>query len=297
MIVSSGLKNFFCILKFSVEKKLKLLYTINMNIYNEEQRKKQLNSKLEQFRLFDDAFMSKVFEDDVEATEFLLRTILQRDDLDVTESKGQSSVTNLLGRSVCLDIKAKDKTGKLYNIEVQRADSGAAEKRARYYSSILDANTLLPRQNFKDLPETYVIFITEHDVLKGGFPVYHINRTIKENQMTFCDESNIIYVNGEYRGEDEIGKLMHDFSCSNPDDMQIEILAEKTRFLKKFEKGVKRMFGVMEEFAIEERNDEREELATALLKDGTFDISKIAKLTKLSEEKVKELAEKAKVTV
>ena len=57
------------------------------------------------------------------------------------------------------------------------------------------------------------------------------------------------------------------------------------------------MFGVMEEFAIEERNDEREELATALLKDGTFDISKIAKLTKLSEEKVKELAEKAKVTV
>ena len=47
-----------------------------MNIYNEEQRKKQLNSKLEQFRLFDDAFMSKVFEDDVEATEFLLRTIL-----------------------------------------------------------------------------------------------------------------------------------------------------------------------------------------------------------------------------
>ena len=75
-----------------------------MNIYNEEQRKKQLNSKLEQFRLFDDAFMSKVFEDDVEATEFLLRTILQRDDLDVTESKGQSSVTNLLGRSVCLDI-------------------------------------------------------------------------------------------------------------------------------------------------------------------------------------------------
>ncbi|MBQ9207727.1 MAG: PD-(D/E)XK nuclease family transposase [Treponema sp.] len=137
-----------------------------MYIDKGSQRKKLLLSKIAQFRLFDDDFMSKVFEDDIEATEFLLRIILQRDDLEVTESKGQVSIKNLLGRSVRLDIKARDKTGKFYNIEVQRADEGADEKRARYYSAILDANTLLPRQKFKDLPETYVIFITEHDVLK-----------------------------------------------------------------------------------------------------------------------------------
>lgn len=142
------------------------------------------------------------------------------------------------------------------DIEVQRADEGTDEKRARYYSSILDANILLPRQNFKDLPETYVIFITEHDVLKCGLPLYHINRLIKENGMTFCDESNIIYVNEEYRSENEIGKLMHDFSCNNP-----------------------------------------EEMAISLLQDGTLSISKIAEVSKLSENKIKELAEKVKVTV
>ncbi|MBQ3801874.1 MAG: hypothetical protein II837_16460 [Treponema sp.] len=57
---------------------------------NDEERRKLLLSKIAKFRLFDDDFMSKVFEDDIEATEFLLRTILQRDDLEVTESKGQA---------------------------------------------------------------------------------------------------------------------------------------------------------------------------------------------------------------
>ena len=261
------------------------------------EKRKLLLAKIAQFRLFDDDFMSKVFEDDVEATEFLLKIILQRDDLEVIESKGQVSIKNLLGRSVRLDIKAKDKSGKLYNIEVQRADEGADEKRARYYSAILDANILLPRQNFKDLPETYIIFITEHDVFKYGLPLYHINRTIKENGMAFCDESNIIYVNGEYRGENDIGKLMHDFSCTNPDEMKLGFLAEKTRYFKKDEKGVRRMCKIMEDFAAEERNEEREEIAISLLEDGTLSVSKIAEVSKLSENKVKELAEKVKITV
>ena len=262
-----------------------------------EQRKQLLLSKIAQFRLFDDDFMSKVFEDDIEATEFLLRIILQRDDLEVTESKGQVSIKNLLGRSVRLDIKAKDKTGKLYNIEVQRADSGAGEKRARYYSAILDANSLLPRQDFDKLPETYIIFITEHDVLKGGLPLYHINRKIEENGMTFCDESHIIYVNGEYKEDNDIGKLMHDFSCENPDDMKLRLLAEKTRYFKKDEKGVKRMCKIMEDFAAEERNEEREEIAIGLLEIGKMTYAEIAAVSKLSEEKIKELAEKIKVVV
>ncbi len=261
------------------------------------ERRKLLLSKIAQFRLFDDDFMSKVFEDDIEATEFLLRIILQRDDLKVIESKGQVSIKNLLGRSVRLDIKAKDKAGKLYNIEVQRADEGAGEKRARYYSAILDTNTLLPRQNFKDLPETYVIFITEHDVLKCNLPLYHIDRTIKENGMTFCDESHIIYVNGEYRGENDIGKLMHDFSCRNPDEMKLGLLAEKTRYFKSDEKGVKRMCKIMEEFVEDEKREQAEEFAIGLLKDGTLSISKIAEVSKLSENKVKELAEKVKASV
>ena len=268
---------------------------------NDEERRKRLLSKIAKFRLFDDDFMSKVFEDDIGATEFLLRTILQRDDLVVTESKGQVSVKNLRGRSVRLDIKATDKDGKLYNIEVQRADEGACEERARYYSAILDANTLLPRQDFSELPEAYIIFITEHDVLKGGFPLYHIDRKIEETGMTFCDKSHIIYVNGEFRGDDAIGRLMHDFSCTDPDDMTSRVLAEKARYLKKDEKGVRQMSVVMEELVneilAEEKREQAEKFAMKLLEEGSFSIAKIAQVSDLPEERVKELAEQREEAV
>ena len=59
-----------------------------MGDHTTEERRKFLLSKIEKFRLFDDDFMSKVFEDDTEATEFLLRAILQRDDLEVIDLFG-----------------------------------------------------------------------------------------------------------------------------------------------------------------------------------------------------------------
>ena len=266
-----------------------------------EERQKRLREKIARFRLFDDDFMTKVFEDDIEGTQFLMNIILQRSDLEVTESKSQVYIKNLQGRSVKLDIKAKDKTGKLYNIEIQREDKGADEKRARYHSAILDTNTLLPRQDFKDLPETYVIFITEHDIFKCGSPLYHINRKIEENGMTFCDMSHIIYVNGEYKGNDAIGDLMHDFLCADPDEMKYKLLAEKTGKFKKTEKGAKHMCKIMEEFAAEERADERaiqaEEMAIEMLKDGSLTIQKVTQFSKLPESKVRELAEKLQSVV
>ena len=260
------------------------------SIKNEE-RQKRLREKIARFRLFDDDFMTRVFEDDLKLTEFLLSIILQRRDLEVIESNTQVVQKSLTGRSVKLDIKAKDKTGKLYNIEIQREDKGADEKRARYHSAILDTNTLLPRQDFKDLPETYVIFITEHDIFKCGFPLYHINRTIEENGMTFYDMSHIIYVNGEYKGNDAIGDLMHDFLCANPDDMKYKLLAEKTGRFKKTDKGARHMCKIMEEFAAEEKAIQAEEMAIEMLKDGSLSIQKVSQFSKLPESKVRELAE------
>ena len=261
------------------------------SIKNEE-RQKRLREKIARFRLFDDDFMTKVFEKDNKLTEFLLSIILQRTDLEVIESNTQIVQKSLTGRSVKLDIKAKDKSGKLYNIEIQRENKGADEKRARYHSAILDTNTLMPNEDFDKLPETYVIFITEHDIFKCGLPLYHINRKIEENGMTFYDMSHIIYVNGEYKGNDAIGDLMHDFLCADPDEMKYKLLAEKTSRFKKTDKGARHMCKIMEEFAAEERADERAEIAMNLLEIGKMTYAEIAAASKLSESKVRELAAK-----
>ena len=61
----------------------------------------------------------------IKCAEFLLRIILNRDDLEVKKSNSQYSIKNLQGRSVRLDILAVDKKNRAYNIEIQRNDKGA----------------------------------------------------------------------------------------------------------------------------------------------------------------------------
>ena len=83
-------------------------------------------------------------------------------------------------------------------------------------------------------------------------------------------------MNGEYQDDSDIGKLMHDFCCANPDDMKYRLLAEKTRYYKKDEKGVNKMSPVIVEYAQEIIKEERKEIAMNLLEDGIYSISKIA---------------------
>ena len=96
---------------------------------------------------------------------------------------------------------------------MQRADAGAIPTRARFNSSMLDYHELKNKAKHNELPETLVIFITEHDVLKNGEKIYHIDRIVRETQKIFEDGTHIIYVNGSYEGEkgNDLDDLIHDF--------------------------------------------------------------------------------------
>ena len=197
-------------------------------------------------RLIDDDFMAAVFEDRT-CAEFLLQIILKRDDLTVKEVHGQYSIKNLQGRSIRLDILAVDQKNRAYNIEVQRSDRGASEKRARYNSSLLDANLTDAGDDYDALNETYVIFITENDVLKAGLPIYHVERTVQETGTVFNDQAHIVYVNSQIKDETALGKLMHDFFCTNSKDMYYPVLANRVWYFKENEKGVATMCRAMEQ--------------------------------------------------
>ena len=247
--------------------------------------------RLRGFRLLDDDFMSKVFEDK-ECTKFLLQIILNRTDLKVITVHGQHDIKNLQGRSVRLDILAVDVEGRVYNIEIQRSDKGAEVKRARYNSSLIDANVTEPGEKYENLCESYVIFITENDIMKAGLPIYHIDRTVKETGELFGDESHIIYVNSQIKDESALGKLMHDFYCTDPKDMNYKILAERVRYFKEDEKGVATMCRVMEDMRNETAREERIAMAQRLLKLGKLSYEEIAETAVLTVEEGKALDEK-----
>ena len=217
-----------------------------MSIIELEQKKNRYLEKIKQLRLMDDTFFNSCFDGNIPCMEVVLRAVLGNDRLRVTEVITQQSVPNLYGRAVRFDALATDGET-IYDVEIQRSDEGANPRRARFNSSMIDSREVSKGTLFPDLPETYVIFITEHDVWKRGKPLYTVRRTFEDTEEVFNDGTHILYVNGECQSESPLGRLMHDFFCSDPNDMYSDVLAERVRFFKEDEKGVAAMCNVMKE--------------------------------------------------
>ena len=253
-----------------------------------ERKHEQDLQRLRGLRLIDDDFMAAVFEDPA-CAEFLLQIILKREDLKVREVHGQYGIKNLQGRSVRLDILAVDEQNRAYNIEVQRSDRGASEKRARYNSSLLDANLTYSGSSYDALNEAYIIFITENDVLKAGLPIYHIHCVVEETGAVFNDQSHIIYVNSQIKDESALGKLMHDFFCTDAKDMFYPVLAERVQYFKQDAKGVATMCRAMEEMRNETVRERNIEIAKTMLASKKLSYEDIALFSGLTVDEVKSL--------
>lgn len=219
-----------------------------------EHKKHQPNISVEKIvdnmTLFDDDLMSMVFDANISATELVLKIILKTDDIKVVNVVGQKELKNPVvgGRNIRLDILAKDGQGEYFNVEVQRKNAGADECRARFHSSMIDSRMLKKKKDFKELRDSYMIMITQNDYFGNGMPVYTIKRHIEELNTSFKDGSHIVYVNGSYKGNDSIGRLMHDFNCKNAKDMHYKELADGVKHFKE-EGGRKMVCEAVEEYA------------------------------------------------
>lgn len=239
--------------------------------------------RIKSLRLIDDNFMTKVFEDK-ECVEVLLKAIIKKKDLKVNSVNVQYDIKNLQGRSVRLDILAEDKDGKMYNIEIQRNNHGAVPKRARYNSSLLDTNITDAGEDYKNLAETYIIFITEGDIFGANKALYHVDRVVKETKKSFGDEAHIIYVNSKIQNNTVLGRLMHDFYCTDAKDIKNRKLAKRVKFFKEDEEGVKIMSNVFEEI----KNENTREIVKNLIAVGVDD-NKILESTHLSKHVLEKL--------
>lgn len=118
--------------------------------------------------------------------------------------------------------------------------------------------------------------------------------------LPFDDDCYIMYINGEYKGDNPIGKLMHDFSTTNADEMYYDELAERMRFLKQDEKGVIMVSKIVEEYGDQRAAEalqqgiqqglqqKAEEIASKMLRKDK-PVSDISDFTGLPLEKVLEL--------
>lgn len=121
-----------------------------------EARHRKYRERIKHFILMNDPLARVAFDDDA-TLEYLLRVVLKKPDLTIIRKAIQADYKNLEGRSVVMDIVAKDSSGIIFNVEIQQKSEGAVPERARYNAGMLDAKELVEGEDFTSLPNSFII--------------------------------------------------------------------------------------------------------------------------------------------
>ena len=96
---------------------------------------------------------------------------------------------------------------------------------------MMDASSLGKGMGYEALPESYVIFIDEHDALGMGKALYEVERMDKDGCEPYGDGSHIVHVSASLADEGtELGRLMHDLRCTDPEKMYYTTTSAKVMY-------------------------------------------------------------------
>lgn len=262
---------------------------------SEEERAKRHEENIrliQDFRLMDNPFMGRVFQGEIELGQLLATRMTGRDDITVTSVITEYELKNLHGRSVRLDIHAFDHDKKEIDVEIQRDKKGATPRRIRYNSAMMDANFLVQREDFEDLPEQYIFLVTEKDVTGLHQLISPVKKCIGAGlTMPYDDGTHVAYIDASQADDSPLGRLMHDFLCRRAADMYEPLLKKKVHYYKETEKGVTIMSDLFEKYLQNERNAGKAEMILGMIKDHD-PLAKIMRISKWTDDQIRALAEK-----
>lgn len=208
------------------------------------------------FNLLSNSFMS-VALNDKGACQYVLRILTGIKDLKIREIRSQYRISKLYSHDAILDILAEDGSGRLYNLEIQRAETIDHARRTRFYGAMIDSEYLGKGKNYKELPDVYIIYISETDLWKAGYTVYPVEKCFGNTALKYEDGQHILYVNAAVDDGSETARLMAYFKTADPEDMAHGELSKRVHYLKCEEGGYAEMCEVSEKIYMEGIEDGR----------------------------------------
>jgi len=212
---------------------------------------------VQKFNIFDDSFFEMVAKDK-DAVEDILRIILHDPELVVTKLIPQNSIKNLYGRSVRLDALCVTGDGRNIDVEVQKEDKDNHVKRVRYNASCITANVSEPGENYENVNDVYVIYISKFDIFHRRRRLYHVERSFydKGEFVPVQDGEHFIYANASNNvdveaEDDDVAELMEFFKNSQGQNDKFHRLTNRVHDLKNNESEVNTMCKLVEDFAKE----------------------------------------------
>lgn len=172
------------------------------NLLNKESKLdnyEEKRRKVSHFQLTSDIFFGKVMEDRLACQEVI--RILTGQPLTVKKVTTQYSIRNMENHSVVLDVLAEDEAGRIVNVEMHPKEDEDHVRRVRYHLSSIDMSFLEKGTPFKNVPEVYLIYITEKDFIGENKGINKVERIIKGSEKRLDNGVHELYVN--FHGETE----------------------------------------------------------------------------------------------
>lgn len=143
----------------------------------------------DELELKDDFIFGKVMSNP-EICKRTLEVLLDKKIEKITYPERQKSIdVTIEGKSIRLDVYVQDETATVYNAEMQQSDGSKIKKelpkRSRYYQGMIDLNLLEKGEDYKELQESYIIFICTFD------PFGH-NKSKYVFQTICCDNPKLV---------------------------------------------------------------------------------------------------------
>ena len=129
-----------------------------------------------------------------------LEAVLEKKIADITYIEKQQDIKDgLYLHGIRLDISLADADGTQYCVEMQVGRAYDLEKRIRFYQSSIDRRTLEPAESYRQLRESYVIFICTDDYYGRGLALYKRKSVIEgAEDLTYKDGSHAYILNAAF---------------------------------------------------------------------------------------------------
>lgn len=252
---------------------------------NKEQARPRKRIDLTKLNLSDDKLFSLLMGYD-DFCKTVLEIVLGVELKSIERVEVQQTYQNVIEyKSIRLDVFAKGIDGTIYNVEMQQLKNDDMPLRARFYQGLMDASTLFKGRKYKELPKSYVIFITEFDVFGEGLYRYTFKNMCNEiPSLELGDNTIKMFLNTKGTIQNnEPDELIHFLKFVHDSSIQVD---NSDKYLKKLQMIYKDLLSERDlednymrmDWVEEAREEGREEgidrvnkLNALLIEEGRFD--------------------------
>ena len=271
---------------------------------------------VEELTIGDEYLFEEILLRNKEITKQLIETLLGIPDISDIKYISVEDVHHNThkNKGIRIDVYIKSQAGVAYIVELQRKDTKEIEKRMRYYQAVSDSRQLPTGHPYKDLKDSYVIFICREDIFGKGLYKYSFENTCLELEGLKLNDGAYKIVFNTQGTKGEVCKsslaflnLVEGISSDDPLVKKIEAAAEKIkademwreaymqsllRDQDKFDSGFDSGFCSGFDSGVEQGESRKEiQIAVKMIKRGDS-TKEIIEITDLPEQEIEKLKER-----